>query len=328
MPDDIERVSLSPTLIIPRLVNGMWQVDGMEGFAEEGIRQMAAYHDAGLTAWDMADIYGPAEAWFGRFRRMRQGATGLTKMVPMPGVMSYDVVRRHVASSARRMGVDRIDMVQFHWWDYDDCRYLDAVDNLHRLVREGAILNLGLTNFDTDHVAEFVERGIPVASNQVQYSVLDTRPSRRMARYCMEHDISLLCYGTLLGGLVSERYLDAPEPESYVLDTPSLQKYRAVIEAWGGWDLFQDMLYVLNGIADKHHSTMPCVALRYVLEQPAVAAALVGCRLGISEHTSENLAVFRFCLDEEDVSSIEAVSARGRDLFGAIGDCGDEYRQL
>ena len=322
----IERFSLSPTLTIPRLVNGMWQVAGMPGSAAEGVRAMAAYHDAGLKAWDMADIYGPAEAWFGRFRRVHEDAVGLTKMVPMPGVMSYDVVRRHVASSAARMGVDRLDMVQFHWWDYGDDRYLEAADNLHRLVKDGVILNLGLTNFDTARLAEFVERGIPVVSNQVQYSILDTRPRRQMTRYCTDHGIGLLCYGTLLGGFASKRYLGAPEPGPRTLDTPSLQKYRAVIEAWGGWGLFQEMLSALNGIADKHRTTIPCVAIRYVLEQPCVAAALVGCRLGISEHVSENLAVFGFGLDADDMSRIESVSARGRDLFGVIGDCGDEYR--
>lgn len=326
MPDCVERVSLSPTLTVPRLVNGMWQVAGMRDSAVAGMREMTAYHNAGLTAWDMADIYGPAESWFGRFRRAYKDAIGLTKMVPVPGPMSYDAVRRHVSASARRMEVGRLDMVQFHWWDYGDNRYLEAADNLHRLVRDGVILNLGLTNFDTAHVAEFVERGIPVVSNQVQYSILDTRPRRRMARYCMDHEISLLCYGTLLGGLVSKKYLGAPEPEPYMMDTPSLQKYRAVIEAWGGWGLFQEMLSALNGIADKHHSTIPCVAIRYVLEQPCVAAALVGCRLGVAEHISENLAVFGLDLDADDLSCIDSVSARGRDLFGAIGDCGDEYR--
>lgn len=326
MSDDVERISLSHTLTVPRLINGMWQVAGMQDYAVEGVREMSVYHDAGLTAWDMADIYGPAEAWFGRFRRKYKGAIGLTKLVPVPGPMSYDVVRRHVMSSARRMGVGRLDMVQFHWWDYDDGRYLEAADNLHRLVQDGIIMNLGLTNFDTAHVAEFVERGIPVVSNQVQYSILDTRPRRRMARYCMDNGIRLLCYGTLLGGFVSKKYLGAPEPEPYMLDTPSLQKYRAVIEAWGGWRLFQEMLSTLNGIADKHHSTIPCAAIRYVLEQPCVAAALVGCRLGISEHISENLAVFGFRLDADDISDIESVSARGHDLFGVIGDCGDEYR--
>ena len=325
----IETERLAPDLAVPRIVNGLWQVAGAHGHVEKraAVETMAAYHEAGLVAWDMADIYGPAEEWYGAFRSGGgRGSVGLTKMVPPPGPMPYGEVRRRIERSAARMGVDRIDMVQFHWWDYRDGRYLDAADGLSRLVREGLVSCVGLTNFDTARLKQLVDRGIPVVSNQVQYSILDTRPARRMAPYCEGHGIRLLCYGTLLGGLLSGRYLGRPEPAGGDLDTASLQKYKAVIDAWGGWGLFQGLLAVLDRIASRHGTTIPCVAVRYVLDRPGVAAAIIGCRPGVSDHIGENLGVFGLRLDGQDVSEIESVTARSRDLFGIVGDCGDEYR--
>jgi aryl-alcohol dehydrogenase-like predicted oxidoreductase len=69
------------------------------------------------------------------------------------------------------------------------------------------------------------------------------------------------------------------------------------------------------------------VAVRYVLEQPSVAGAIVGARLGMSEHIQENAKVFGFSLDQEDYQKIQDVTQRSRNLYEAIGDCGDEYRR-
>ena len=110
--------------------------------------------------------------------------------------------------SACRCGAwarDRLDLLQFHWWDYADNRYLDALKHLADLRDAGRIRHLALTNFDTERLAVIAEHGIRIVSNQVQYSLVDRRPDARMAAWCREHDVTLLAYGTLLGGLLSER---------------------------------------------------------------------------------------------------------------------------
>jgi aryl-alcohol dehydrogenase-like predicted oxidoreductase len=68
------------------------------------------------------------------------------------------------------------------------------------------------------------------------------------------------------------------------------------------------------------------VACRYILDRPAVAGVIVGARLGIAEHRQDNARVFGLKLDGEDRQRIEAVTAKSRNLFELIGDCGDEYR--
>ena len=316
----------------------MWQVSGAHGPIDpaRAVERMLAYHDAGLTTWDLDDHYGPAEDFIGSFRRQllaSRGADALadvqafTKWVPRSGSMSRPVVEAAVARSLRRMNVETVDLLQFHWWEYGDARYLDALDQLQLLSIEGRIRHLALTNFDTTHLETIVRHGIPIVSNQVQYSLVDLRPEVRMVDFCRSQGIGLLCYGTLCGGLLSERFLGQPEPGWSLLDTASLQKYKQMIDAWGGWPLFQELLTALKAVADRHGVSLANVAARAILDRPAVAGVIVGVRLGLSDHLDDNLQVFRRELDDDDHARIGGVLARSHDLYGIIGDCGDEYRR-
>ena len=333
---DSSRFQFTPDFTTCRLLNGMWQVSGAHGYIDpaSAIAEMFAYHDAGLTTWDLADHYGPAEDFIGSFRRQfaaRYGVERLseiqafTKWVPAPGRMTRRVVDDAIGISLSRMDAGCLDLLQFHWWDYNDKNYLNALKHLADLQHEGKIRHLALTNFDTERLGVITDH-VRIVSNQVQYSLIDRRPEVRMAPFCREHAITLLAYGTLLGGLLSEKYLGRPEPRRSELGTASLQKYKNMIDAWGGWTLFQELLGVLTQTADKHRVTIANIGVRYVLDRPAVAGVIVGARLGIAQHIAENTRVFGFALDPGDLAMIEAVLGKSRDLTQVIGDCGDEYR--
>ena len=331
------RAQFTADLTICRILNGMWQVSGAHGAVDpvRAVDAMSAYHEAGFTTWDLADHYGPAEDFIGDFLRRfaaRHGVDRLpeiqafTKWVPRPGRMTRRVVEDAISISLTRMGVERLDLLQFHWWDYKNDGYLDALKHLSDLQQEGKIRHLALTNFDTERLSAIADHGVCIVSNQVQYSLVDRRPEVRMARFCSDHPMTLLAYGTLLGGLLSEKYLGRPEPRRSELNTASLQKYKNMIDAWGDWPLFQELLAVLQQIADKHRVSIANVGVRYVLDRPAVAGVIVGARLGVAQHLTDNARVFGVKLDADDLSMIEAVLARSRDLITLIGDCGDEYR--
>ena len=328
----IEKIVLADNLKICRILNGMWQVAGGHGQInpELAIEDMIRYHKAGFSTWDLADIYGPAESLVGEFRRRigeeKQNSQALTKFVPNTGPMSYSIVGHYIEQSLKRMDTDCIDLLQFHWWDYNDSGYMDALHHLSRLQKEQKIGHLGLTNFDTERVKIMVESGFQIVSNQVQYSILDQRPEKLMAPFFARHGIKILTYGTLLGGFFSEKYLDAKEPHRGKLNTYSLQKYKNMIDVWGGWQLFQELLHVLDDIAKKHHCSIANIATRFVLDRPQVAGVIIGARLGITNHINDNAKVFDVKLDQDDISSINAITARSNDLIQAIGDCGDEYR--
>jgi aryl-alcohol dehydrogenase-like predicted oxidoreductase len=331
------RFQFTEDLSICRVLNGMWQVSGAHGHIDpvRALDQMFSYHDSGFTTWDLADHYGPAEDLIGELRRQfvaRHGAERLseiqafTKWVPRPGRMTRRIVEDAIGVSLSRMGVECLDLIQFHWWDYGNDSYLDALRHLADLQQEGKIRHLALTNFDTERLHVIADHGIRIVSNQVQYSLVDRRPEVRMASFCGDHATTLLTYGTLLGGLLSEKYLGRPEPRRPELGTASLQKYKNMIDAWGGWTLFQELLVELKKIADKHQVSIANVGSRYVLDRPAVAGVIVGARLGVTQHLADNARVFGFALDADDLAMIETVLGKSRDLMQVIGDCGDEYR--
>jgi aryl-alcohol dehydrogenase-like predicted oxidoreductase len=327
---------LTPDLRICRVLNGMWQVSGAHGRIDpaSAVAAMDGYTRDGFTTWDLADHYGPAEDFIGQYRRALAtdgrdpDATiqAFTKWVPRPGPMTRAVVEQAVDVSLRRMQTGRLDLLQFHWWDYADRRYLDALKHLADLREAGKIRHVALTNFDTERLKLITEAGIRIVSNQVQYSLIDRRPAARMAAFCAAHDITLLTYGTLGGGLLSTRYLGVPQPNPATFGTVSLRKYFNMVLQWGSWALFQELLRVMHGIAEKHGISIANVAVRYVLDQTAVAGVIAGARLGLSDNHADNARVFAFALDESDRQALDAASGAGRDLMRIIGDCGDEYR--
>ena len=324
-----QTTELAPGLNICRIVNGMWQVAGGHGVIdpEMALAEMKNYHDAGFTTWDMADIYGPAELFYGKFNQNKNdGSVAFTKFVPNPGPMSKNIVEYYIDESRKRINVDCIDLLQFHWWDYNDDNYINALKNLELLRNNHKIQHVGLTNFDTKRMQIMVDNGIKFVSNQVQFSILDQRPEIKMSTFCKENNVKLLAYGTLLGGFLSEKYLGTSEPTRMDTDTSSLQKYKNMIDLWGGWRLFQELLKTLHEIAKKHDASIANIATRFILDRPYVAGVIIGARLGISEHRNDNLKTFEISLDDSDYESIKSITQQAKNLYDVIGDCGDEYR--
>ncbi|MDX1502574.1 MAG: aldo/keto reductase [Thermoanaerobaculia bacterium] len=326
----VERIALAPGLEISRVVTGLWQVADMERASgrldlHATARELAPYVEAGLTTFDVADHYGSAEEIVGALARAEgRRPEALTKWVPQPGPVAAAQVREAVERSLRRLDTDAIDLLQFHAWSYSDPAWLDALYALDDLRREGRIRHLGLTNFDTAHLRVVLESGIPVVSNQVCYSLLDQRPRNAMTELCRARGVALLAYGTLAGGLLTERYLGAPDQSVEEMGTWSKMKYRRFLEQAGGWPALQRLLAALAPIARRHGVSVAAVATRFILERPAVAAVIVGARPGESDHLAANRRLTGFALAAGDRAAIEAALA---ELQAIPGDCGDEYRR-
>jgi aryl-alcohol dehydrogenase-like predicted oxidoreductase/enamine deaminase RidA (YjgF/YER057c/UK114 family) len=323
------RIALASGLEVPRMLIGLWQVADMERDrapldADAAGKALGEYADAGFDTFDMADHYGSAELLVGRYlaRAGRGHATAFTKWCPLPGPMTPKVVAEGVQQRLDRLGLARIALLQFHWWQYRHPAYLDAMLELDRQRREGRIGHLGVTNFDTDHLRLLVKHGIPIVSNQVSFSLLDRRPAGRMTDLCRETGVKLLAYGVLAGGFLSDRWVDRPEPTS--IPDWSKSKYKRFIHTVGGWDVVQRVLAAAKAVAAKHGVSVANVATRWVLEQGAVGAVIIGARLGEREHRSDNLAVFGFALDDADKARLADAQALLREI---PGDCGDEYRK-
>jgi aryl-alcohol dehydrogenase-like predicted oxidoreductase len=281
---------------------------------------------AGITTFDCADIYTGVEEMIGAFRGAmleQGGAEALaqlrvhTKFVPdLDRLAQIDraYVRRIIERSLTRLGVERLDLVQFHWWDYAVPHYVETGLWLAELQREGKIALLGGTNWDTARTAELLDAGVPLRTMQVQYSVLDARPEAEFVSYCERHGIVLLCYGTVAGGFLSDRWLGAPEETRF--ENRSLVKYKLIIDDIGGWPVFQRILRALSAVAARHGVDVATVATRYVLDLPAVAGAIVGVRTGA--HFDAHRRLFDLVLDADDHTAIAAVLAERERLTGDV----------
>ena len=322
----LPRVQLTDAYSISCLLKGGWQLAGGHGAIDTAaaLDDMDRFVDAGITTFDCADIYEGVEAligeWLTRRRRTRPEPPIQvhTKYVPdLDRLRSHSRrdVTRGIDRSLARLRIETLDLVQLHWWDYDVPGYAEAAGWLDDLRRAGKIRHLGLTNFDERRVTEIIGAGIPIVSHQVQFSVLDRRPAAGMAALCARHGIGLLCYGALAGGFLSRRYLGCAAP-SPPLENRSLIKYRLIIDEFGGWDRFQDMLAVLDAVATRHQVGIGAVAIRWVLNQPGVAGVIVGARH--ARQLDDMLQISAFALDAEDYAQIARVQAASSGPAGEV----------
>lgn len=328
----VETAELAPGYRIPRIIRGGWQLAGDHGTVDRSraTNEIGAFVNAGLNVVDGADIYTGVEEIYGAFnaRRRTQGLPALrvhTKCVPdLDDLARVDeaYVRAIVMRSLQRLQTERLDLVQLHWWDYAVPGCVAAAQALAQLQREGLIAHLGGTNFDTPSTAALLDAGVPMVSMQVQYSLLDRRPAQRLVALGAQRGVQLLCYGTLAGGFFSERWLGAAEPgllPGSELSNRSLIKYKLVIDDFGGWSAFQQLLQTLQAIGQRHGCGIASVATRWVLDQAGVAAAIVGSRY--ADHLQDTLAVFALKLDAQDHALLAPL------LAAHPGPAGDTYSQ-
>jgi len=324
----IERFELAPSYSVCRVINGLWQLSrGHRSEAVDPIRAVKTLLklvDAGFTTFDCADIYLGVEELLGLLVRELRGARRdpavvqiHTKYVPDRSTLATlqrSDVSTSIEGSLTRLGVERLDLVQLHWWDYAQPNLLEVAGWLSELLDEGKIRCLGTTNLDPRHLEELVRAGVPIATNQTQYSLLDRRASGVMTDVCANNGIHLLCYGVLAGGFMTGRFLRAAEPGS-PFDNRSLAKYKLIIDEFGGWDLHQRLVERLDEIASRHATTVAAVAARWVLDRNRVAAVMIG--VGSRDHRDDLGSIFDLHLDGEDHDRIDEILKRAK---GPTGD--------
>lgn len=337
------KLELSKGYTINRVINGCWQLS-----AEHCLKGQLDFEDAmkaffelvsnGYTTFDCADIYTGVESFLGEFVT-ELSKTGYfsnndiqihTKYVPDISKLAevdFGYTEKVIDRSLERLRRDHLDLVQFHWWDWEVPGYMETLNDLFKLKEAGKIRNVGLCNFDTEHTKEVIEAGFNVVSNQTQYSVFDRRPEKGLIDYSKEHGVSTFCYGTLAGGLLSDRWIgvDNIDPE-----TRSHVKYMQVVGDTMGFDGFRDCLLLLKSIADKYGVSVSNVATKYILAKDGVGAAIVGVRN--SKHVKDNLALFSFELSKEDVGAIDRFVSKypilEGDPFTLERTPGSKYRNI
>jgi aryl-alcohol dehydrogenase-like predicted oxidoreductase len=315
----IERFELAPGYSISRLIHGGWQFSAghrLDGSAlDDAVEVLIESAEAGVTTFDCADIYTGVEELYGRFlRRWKTTSAAVpiqihTKFVPdasaLPDV-DRAYVDRIIERSLRRLGVERLDLVQFYWWRDEVPGMEAAALRLGELRDAGKIRHVAVTNMDVAHLARLRDAGVKPISDQVQYSVLDRRPEHGLADVCAREGMSLIAFGALAGGFLTGRWLGAGDPSE--VDNRSLTKYRLIIDEFGGWDAYQRLLRELSAIARGHGVDPAAVAIRFVLQQRCVGAVITGAtRRG---QMPRNVQAFAFELTPEEMGRIRSLTDR------------------
>jgi len=325
----VERFNLTKDYSISRVINGCWQLS--DGHAlkskldrDDIMKGFTMLVEKGFTTFDCADIYTGAEEFLGEFSDQLKNISTIssnqiqvhTKYVPdmdKLGNLKFEDTKAIITRSLSRLKKETLDLVQFHWWNYQVEGMIETLGYLQRLKEEGYIRHLALTNFDTEQITKIVNAGIDIVSCQTQYSLADRRPEKGLITYCQNHGIAQLCYGTLAGGLMSEKFIGVSSIDP---DNRSQVKYTQVIEEGMGWDSYQKLLLILQSIANKHDVSIANVAVRYILERTGVGAVIIGTRS--SRHVASNEKIFSFLLDNDDIKTIECFLANTNILEG---DC-------
>ncbi len=313
------KITLDNGYTFSRVINGCWQLSAehcLKGRLDfdDALKAFHMLKERGLTTFDCADIYTGVEEILGRFVEELKAMGGYshddiqihTKYVPDLNILdqvNFEYTEKVVDRSLMRMNRDCLDLVQFHWWDYEVPGMMETAFDLVKLQEKGKIRNIAMCNFDTEHLKQMVDAGIPVVSNQTQYSVFDRRPERALLPYSREHDVYSFCYGALAGGFLAERWIGVKRSE-FEPETRSHVKYLQIIEDSLGWDGYQKILLLLKEIADKYQVSISNVAVRYILNQPGVGAVMVGCRN--SRHVEDNAKILSFNLTDEEMERISS----------------------
>ncbi len=324
----VPTVELRPGYEISRIIKGGWQLAGDHGAVDPSaaVTDMVKFVDAGVVTFDCADIYTGVEEMLGAFRAelLRQrGADAVgrikvhTKYVPdrdhLAG-LSLANVEAGIDRSLKRLGQERLDIVQFHWWNYEIGGVEEAMGHLAALRDKGKIDQIGVTNFDLDHLRRLAAV-TDIASAQVQYSLLDRRVAGKFAGFARDRKIGILTYGVLAGGFLTDAWLGKPDP-GFAFENRSLVKYRLIIKEFGGWSLFQDLLSALRTIADRHGAEVSTIALRSMLDSADVTATIVGARY--ASRLPRTLRAFAIDLNDEDRPEIDAVCGRAAGPTGSV----------
>ncbi len=314
-PVTVDRYDLSTRYSISRLIHGGWQFSAghrlSQAALDDGVDVLEASAELGVTTFDCADIYTGVEELYGRFlRRWASGSNDApiqihTKFVPdwsdLPRV-DRTYVHGIIDRSLKRLGVERLDLVQFYWWRDEIPGFEDAARWLDELREEGKIRHVAVTNLDVSRLRYLEAAGVAPVANQVQYSLLDRRASGPLTRQCGSSDLRILGFGALAGGFLTDRWLGEPDPAEHA--NRSLVKYRLIIDEFGGWQAYQALLETMADIGSRHGVEVSAVAIRWVLDQAGVAAVICGgTRLG---QMKRNAAAFSFELTATDVAALQA----------------------
>jgi aryl-alcohol dehydrogenase-like predicted oxidoreductase len=205
-------------------------------------------------------------------------------------------VIRECEESLRRLGTDYIDLLQIHWAD-PSTPISETMEAVAQLLQQGKIRAAGVCNYDAAQMAEALKT-VPLASNQVPYSMVKRDIERETVPFCIEHQIGILAYSPLQRGLltgkISPDHAFAPgdhRPTTVHFKPENIRRTNTFLEK-------------IKPLAADKNATLAQVVIQWTLAQPGITCALVGARN--AEQAAQNAAAAQVKLTAEEVATIDA----------------------
>ncbi len=279
---------------------GTWQAGSRmwgTGIADEAVEAIVEALSYGINFIDTAEIYGwgKSEILVGEALK-RYGASDVLVASKIAGCnVRPEQVEKHAESSRRRLGIDAIGLYQLHWPPSiytDECR---VIWSLESLIDKGIAHMIGLCNYDWDELekALYCTKKYEIVSDQVEYSLVQRAPERRLIETLKKHNMTLIGWGTLAkGALAGKRRVDNM---ARLLD-PSF--YYAARD----WKLQE----VLNDIAKKYDVSTATIAIRWSIEKGVIP--LVGIRR--RSHVKSLVDATRLSLTREELIRLDKITRK------------------
>jgi len=325
----MQHAKLGRTAIeLPIVSLGTWAIGGWYwGGSDdaESIRAIREAIDLGTTAIDTAPVYGfgHAEKIVGKAIEDRRAKVVLMTKVGLRwddprGDVFFETVDAHgrelrlrknsrpesvrleVERSLERMKVDEIDLVQVHWPD-PVTPIADTMGALLELRTQGKLRAIGVCNYDVPQMeaASQALGDVPLASNQVKYSLVARRAEHDVLPWAREHGVGVLAYSPLeqglLGGKIDEKRR-FPDDDGRAKRPTFKPENRAKVRA--------ALLRAVEPIAKRHGRTIAQVVFAWTAAQPGITSVLAGART--VEQVRENAAAGELALAPEEIAAVAA----------------------
>lgn len=261
--------------------------------------------DAGVNWFDTAEVYGQgrSERLLGEF----VGASGrpvlvATKFMPLPWRVRRDSLLKALRRSLDRLGLPRVDLYQVHW-PFPPRSIETWAEALADVVEAGLARAVGVSNFNVDQTrrahAVLAKRGVPLASNQVEYSLLQRRPEHNgLLAACRDLNVSVIAYSPIGKGVLSGKYTPGHRPSG-------LRRRR-----WSDRNLaqVQPLVEQIRRIGEGHDGKTPVqVALNWVMCKSALSIP------GVKNprQVQDVLGALGWSLTPEEVAALDRVAEQG-----------------
>lgn len=282
----------------------------------QAVATVHAALDAGINFFDNAPMYanGLAESRLGKALKGRRDKAVVATKILTDALTPADV-DAHFHASLKRLDTDYIDLYQIHWAKHVT-PIADTLRAMEKLVIAGKLHALGVCNFGPLDFADALATGIPLATNQLSYSLLFRAPEFSIRDLCLQHHVGILCYSPLAAGLLTGRYptADSVPPgrarsRHFAPTRPQVRHGQPGCEPETFAALAQ-----LQSIATRLSISLPDLSLAWLLHQPVVTSVLAGASRPDQIHRNAHAAAIK--LSPETLHELDAATASLKQSLG------------